>query len=106
MTTPTYVRNDKGFAITFQVKDSSGTVVNITGATVKFKMRLSSATILKVDGTCTITDGPNGKCSYTVAATDFDTTGYYVAELEVTFSGGTQIQTAPLEDVRIIPDLP
>lgn len=102
---PTYFRNDKGFDLTFQVFNPDGTVADITGTTQKFKMRLVNASTLKVDGSCTITDGPNGKCKYTIGATDLDTIGDYVAELEVTYSA-SKIITAALPAIRVLPDLP
>ncbi len=103
---PTFTRGDKGFDVNFSVFNQDGTIPDITGATVTFKMRATTGTSLKVDGSCTIDDGPNGKCSYTWIAADLDTAGNYVAELEVTFSGATEIRTAPLGPIKIDPDLP
>lgn len=103
---PTYSRGDQGIPLDLTVYNPDGTIADITGATVKFKMRSTIGTTLKVDAVCTIDDGPNGKCSYTLIAADLDTAGSFIAELEVTFSGGNPIQTAPLEPFRIIPDLP
>lgn len=100
-----YVRGDRGFDLTFQIFNADGTVADITGSTIKFKVRGLTATILKIDAACTITDGPNGKCKYTVLAADFDTEGDFLAELEVTYSA-SKIVTAQLEPIQILPDLP
>jgi hypothetical protein len=102
----TLTRGDKGFDLQFQVLQSDGkTPVDISTATVMFKMALPNATENKIDGNCAITDGPNGKCKYTVRSGDLDTAGSYEAELEVTFAAD-KILTATLEMIRIELDLP
>jgi hypothetical protein len=95
-----------GFDLNFQIVQSDGaTPVDISTATVKFKMALKGGSTNKIDATCTVTDGPNGKCKYTVQAGDLDTAGTYQAELEVTFSSQKRL-TASLDPFQVQADLP
>jgi hypothetical protein len=95
-----------GFDLNFQVLQSDGTTpVDISTATVKFKMMQGGGSSSKIDVTCTITDGPNGKCKYTIQLGDLDTVGLYQAELQVTFSS-TKRLTAGLDTIQVQADLP
>lgn len=100
-------QNDTSPAIAFQLKDGNGVAVNLTGATVKFMMWAPGAAAIKVNAAATITDATTGKVSYTPSATDTDTPGDYIAEWQVTFSGGA-VETFPNGDwlkVRVLDDL-
>jgi hypothetical protein len=103
--TVSMVRGDWGFDIKFQIFQSNGkTPADITGATVKFKMMREGQSENKIDGACTITDGPNGRCKYTVMESDLDTVGIYTTELEVTFAD--KVLTVRLETIEVVGDLP
>ena len=104
MTELTLVRGDKGFDLEFTVQEADGTVFDLTGATVKFKMALPQNAQLKIDGLCTITDPLDGKCKYTIQDGDLDTSGTYVAELEITI--GAKVITVTDIIVKIVKDLP
>lgn len=84
MATIKLVKDDTFPPLEFAViKD--GSAVDLTGATVKVYIKNSSTGTVKVNGqTCTITDATNGKCKYTWGATDLDTAGDYVGEIELT----------------------
>lgn len=41
-----------------------------------------------IDGTCTVTDAPNGRWSYTLTDTDVATAGQYTLEIRVEWSAG------------------
>lgn len=98
---------DTSPAIAYQLKDGNGVVVTLTGATVKFMMWAPGAAAAKINAAATITDAALGKVSYTPTAGNTDTPGDYLAEWQVTFSGGA-IETFPNSDhlkVRVLQDL-
>lgn len=100
-------RNDRAPSIEGTLGLSDGTVVNLTGTSVKFIMTLAGATIPKINAAATIVDAINGEVSYSWGATDTDTAGLYRAEWEVTFAGGIK-RTFPSDDflyVRVLEDL-
>lgn len=70
----------------------TGTVINLTGCSVKFIFRQALTGEYKFKRACDITDPINGICEYSFEATDLDTVGNFVGELEITFSNG-KIQT-------------
>ena len=81
-------KSDKGFNLTFTIKDSSGTVYNLVGYTVTLKAWVAgSSGSLVVDAACTITDAGAGACYYAVTAGDFATAQTLSAELELTKTG-------------------
>ena len=87
-------QNDTRPTLSVVVADSSGTAINITGASVLFKMRAVNSSSLKVNSSATITNASNGAVSYTFSASDTDTAGLFQGEFQVTFSGGA-IETFP-----------
>jgi len=76
-------KDNYGFTQQFTVKQADGSAKDLTGLTVTLKVWDTSGN-LKFSGTCTVTDAANGVCTYTPAASDFDTVGDYKAELELT----------------------
>ena len=106
-TTITVTRDDYGYNIDFTVTDVDGTAFDTSGATsIKFKVGLPTNTTLLLDGTCTTTGvtPTDGECRYVVVDEDFDTTGEYQAELEITWSG--YVRTCRGLVVKIVDDLP
>jgi len=90
------VQGDVGFDIEFVCKDKNGTVIDLTGGSVKFKMGHPGDTA-KIDAACTLTDEANGECKYTTQDGDLDTCGIYDAELEITL--GSKVLT--IRDIKI-----
>lgn len=85
-------QNDTREELVRTLKDSSGTVIDLTGATVKFTMRSKADGSLKIDeGAVTVTDATGGICKYTWQTGDTDTVGQYEGEFNVTLSGGGEI---------------
>jgi hypothetical protein len=85
--------------------DSTGTIIDLTNATVKFRMRLAGASTLKVNSTAT--NVGSGIVEYPWAAIDTDTPGTYSAEWELTYSGGVQtVPTAGFVTVVVEQNLP
>ena len=101
----TVAKGDNLVNLDFTVTDADDAVVNLTGATVKFKMSLPEATTLKVNGACQIINAAAGTCRYQLTSADLDTTGAYLAELEVTFSTGRIITIRDLI-INVVGDLP
>lgn len=87
-------QNDTLPALVAYLYNPDGSVVDLTGATVKFIMRLTSGGAAKVDTAATVVTATSGYVKYSWVAADTDTVGEYEGEFEVTFSGGA-IQTYP-----------
>lgn len=98
-------KSDKLYDINFTLQDANGAAIDITGATLLLKAQKQGAAALKFSGTMSIVSGPAGTCKYTVAATDFDDTGQYYAEIEVTFTGGKIITFGDIV-INVLPELP
>jgi hypothetical protein len=84
----TIPKGDYGYAITFTIQDSTGTVVDLTaytGATFK-AWRQGSPTAIVSTACASLTS--SGTCTYTIAAaTDFPAIGVYNAEIELAAAG-------------------
>jgi len=102
----TVYENDYGYDLQFTIKDVKGDPFNLTGASVKFKMALPNSTTLKVDGACTLVVAGSGTCAYTTETGDFDTSGCYKAELEITYTSPAKVYTIQGITVNVVLDLP
>jgi hypothetical protein len=79
------------------LKDGSGAVVDVTGATVRYSMRHAATGSLKVNRQTAVLVTPTGglvEYAWSGANGDTDTPGDYTGEFEVTFSDLT-VQTFP-----------
>ena len=101
-------RNDRLPVLDIYLKNPDGTAYNLTGATVKLLMAVPATGVLKVNAAMTVIGDPTlGRVQYAWGATDTDTAGSFVAEVEVTSAGGLK-QTFPTEDyfyVNVVSDL-
>jgi hypothetical protein len=90
------VQGDTRPAIVCTITDeTTGSAVNITGATVVLKFRPVGSTTLQATVTGTVTSGSAGQVAFYPASTPSMLTGDagdYEGEIEITFSDG-QIQT-------------
>jgi len=103
----TIKQNDDSPAFERTLSDSSGTVINLTGSTVRFHLYDQTKDTAKIDAAATITDAANGVVVYTWAAGDTDTVGWYWGEFEVTYSD-TTVETFPNSgyiSVKVTPEL-
>jgi len=98
-----YVRGDYGFPLSFTAVDSNNSAVDLTTSTIRFKAKLKNAFGAKINNTCAIISAASGTCSCNVGATDFDTSGDYEAELEITYA--SSVRTAIVEDIRVVDDI-
>jgi len=79
-------KDNFGWVQLFTVYNADGTLKNLTGYTVTLKVWSEST--LKFSTGCILDVNPlTGKCTHTVAASNFDTVGPYFGELELTKPG-------------------
>jgi len=99
------VQNDKLYNLNFTLEDSNGSAVDLTGATLKINTQRPGSSTIKFTGSMSIVNAAAGTCVYTVQAGDFDETGRYYAEIQVTFGSG-QVLTYPNIVISVQPELP
>jgi hypothetical protein len=90
------VQNDTRPALVCTITDdTTGAVINLTGASALLKFRAVGSTDLQATVTGTVTDGPNGVVAFYPASAPAMLTGAageYEGEIQLTFADG-QIQT-------------
>lgn len=77
------------------LKYSDGTVINLTGCTVKFLMRKITSGAVKVNAAAAVQIAAAGTVRYTWTGTDTDTVGEFQGEFEVTETATGKKLTAP-----------
>ena len=84
------VDQDADFTQTLTVKDSAGTVVDLTGQTVTSKIRKTHLSTTSYSFTTALVSATDGTCSITMTdtVTASLTEGRYVWDLTTTTSGG------------------
>jgi BppU N-terminal domain len=76
-----FVIGEKPAPLEYQFQKSDGTPLPIAGYTVKFIYRERDGAATTANGT--LTDGPNGKVTYTWTGSEFATPGHYQSEFWV-----------------------
>lgn len=82
-------KTDTAPSITFTITRLDGTIVNLTGATVRFKIQDPVTGILTNSNTtnlCTITNAAQGVCTYAWNNTDLPDPGTYSANLVIYYT--------------------
>ena len=87
-------QNDTSPAMLATLKDGDGTVIELSGSTVRFHMRPLGAATNTVDAAAAIHNVDAGQVSYTWSAPDTATTGIFEAEFEVINTDGS-VETFP-----------
>jgi hypothetical protein len=87
-------QNDTSPAMLATLKDGNGTVIELSGSSVRFHMRPIGQTTNTVDSAATIHDVDLGQVSYAWSSTDTANSGMFEAEFQVTNTDGT-IETFP-----------
>lgn len=83
------------------LKDAANNVVPLpVGTTVKFHLKKVSGSI-KVDAAATIVDVPTAEVKYDWVDGDTDEAGDFVAEWEVTYSGGGTLSVPNTTDIEV-----
>jgi len=87
------IQNDTKPILRFTCRENgcgeTGDVINLTSCSVKFIFRKAfGSDTYKFKRLCDITDAINGICEYSWEATDLDTIGNFLGEIEITFSDG------------------
>ncbi len=93
-------QNDRRPAIRCTLLAANGSVVNLTGATVRFLMGLSGSTAL-VNQPATVVDAVNGVVEYAWLPGDTANAGRFQAEFQVTHSDG-RAETFPNESYIVV----
>jgi len=87
-------QNDTSPTMLATLKDGDGTLIELSGSTVRFHMRPLGSDSTTVDAAASVYDYDAGQVSYAWSASDTATAGLYEAEFEVTNTEGT-IETFP-----------
>ena len=75
-----------GFTQYFQLFDSDGNEVDLTGGTFVWRVRTAgTASAAIFNGTMTIETATDGKCYYAPISTNFSTAGSYVSEIRASW---------------------
>lgn len=97
----TLVQADTGPDITSTLTYDDGTVVDLTGSSVRFQMRLSTDRRFTVNAAATIVTAALGKVSYSWTDNDLSVPGTYQSQWQVTFPDGKVITTDPPEELIV-----
>lgn len=103
MTQITVVKNDKLYDLNFTLKNADGTAFNLTGYSLLFKVKKEGADAIKFSTAMAIVSAAAGTCKYTVQDTNFNDTGIFNAEIQLTKSSEiitfTEIRITVVEEI-------
>jgi hypothetical protein len=104
----TFVQGDTAPAIRSILKklqdDGTYAVLNLTSAgvtSIKFQMRKEDDVLYQVDAAAEVVDAAAGSVRYVWAANDLSVPGDYIAQWELTFSGGKVQTTDPAGTITV-----
>ena len=87
-------QNDTSPAMLATLQDAQGSVIDLTGSTIRFHMRTIGSTVVAVDAPAAIVDPLQGLVRYNWDTDDTAAIGSYQAEFEVTY-GDASVETFP-----------
>jgi len=90
----TITQNDTSPSLKATLKDGTGAVIDLTGATCKIHVMALGGTVLKVNALTTIAVPATGVVQYDWLAADTTDFGTFSIQFEVTYSNGA-IETFP-----------
>ena len=91
---------DKLYSIDFTLKDANDTAIDLTSGTpITFRAQKEGVTGTSVEGLMVVGTAISGECFYIVQDGEFNESGRYQAEVEITFTGG---KILTLGDIVII----
>jgi len=101
------VRGDRNYYLEFEVKNSDGSIIDITGCTVSFKMQKYGESTLTLDKEGSVPDGCGtlGLCQVFIQEELVNKSGEYSCELQISWSYG-RVLTSPMITAKILKDLP
>lgn len=105
MKTINLVQGEYGSTLTFTLTDSSGSALNLSGSSITLNVQSQDAGVLAFSHSMTITDAVNGKCAYLILSGDFTLSGYFYAEISVSYSGTRVVKFSDIL-IHVSPDLP
>ena len=90
---------------TITIRNSDGTPVDITGASLIFTVSASSTSTPVIQKACTIVDWPTWSAQVSASSSEMDfEVGIYKWEIQITGSGG-DVTTTPIQAIEILPQL-
>ena len=98
-------QNDTSPNITFTITRTDGSVVNLTGCTVRLRIQdpiTGSLTNSDPYDICTITNPTEGICVYAWNDTDLPDPGTYNANLQITYTSLTPESTPQVETYGVV----
>lgn len=99
------VRNDRNYYLDFDVKDSSGRVLDLTGSSIHFAMQRYGEKTLTLDKAGEVVNGTLGTCRVFIED-ELNREGEYFAELQITWLSEGKVLTIPDIGIKVLRDLP
>lgn len=94
-------RGDRLPTLARALKFTDGSVIDLTGCTVRWRMRDKVGGTVMVDAPATIVSATDGKVEYAWASPDTDTVGHFVGEWQVTYPDAKVLTVPTLNFVTV-----
>ena len=107
MTQITVLKGDYGYDLNFVLQDTTGVVYDLTTAmSLLFRVQKPNGieALKFANAMSVVAPATAGTCKYTTTSTDFNQTGVYNAEIQVTFAG--KVITFDSIEITAIPKIP
>lgn len=94
-------RGDRLPTLARTLKFTDGSVIDLSGCTVRWKMREKVGGTVMVDAAATIVSASEGKVEYAWALIDTDTVGHFVGEWQVTYPDAKVLTVPTMNFVNV-----